>query len=106
MRSKRNLVQFLELKLKNEQSLFKACLELFVQHVNIYHQLQNLHDGGPIRSCRRHHQIVGWWNTLNTLYKEESFKETLRIFRNTVHYILQKVGPAILKEDTGVGSSA
>ena len=30
--------------------------------------------------------------------------EAFRISRNTFHYIFQKVGPAILKEDTGVGS--
>ena len=51
LRSRRNLVRFLELKLKNKQCLVKACLELFVQYVSIYHQLQNLHDGGRIGSC-------------------------------------------------------
>lgn len=75
-----------------------------MQYVNIYHQLQNLHDGGRIRFCRRHHQNVGWWNTENTLYNEERFKEAFRISRNMFPYILQKVGPAILKEDTGVGT--
>ena len=40
---------------------------------------------------------------MNTLYNEERFKEAFRISRNTFHFILQKVGPAILKEDTGVG---
>ena len=103
MRSRRNLVQFLELKLKNKQRLIKACLELFVQYVNIYHQLQNLHDGGRIRSCRRHYRNVGWLNTVNTLYNEERFKQAFRISRNTFHYILQKAGPAILKKDTVVG---
>ena len=104
LRSRRNLVRFLELKLKNKQRLIKACLELFVQYVNIYHQLQNLHDGGRIRSCRRHYRNVGWLNTVNTLYNEERFKQAFRISRNTFHYILQKVGTAILKEDAGVGS--
>ena len=37
LRSRRNLVRFLELKLKNKQRLIKACLELFVQYVNVYH---------------------------------------------------------------------
>ena len=104
LRSRRNLVRFLELKLKNKQRLVKACLELFVQYVNIYHQLQNLHDGGRIRSCRRHYRNVGWWNTVNTLYNKERFKQAFRISRNTFHYILQKVGPAILKEEAGFGS--
>ena len=36
LRSRRNLVRFLELKLKNKQRLIKACLELFVQYVNLY----------------------------------------------------------------------
>ena len=103
MRSRWNLVRFLEVKLGNKQRLIKACLELFVQYVNIYHQLQNLHDEGRIRHCRRHYRNVGWWNTVNTLYNEERFKEAFRISRNTFHFILQKVGPAILKEDTGVG---
>ena len=102
--SGRNLLRFLELKLKNKQRLIKACLELLVQYVNIYHQHQNLHDGGRIRSCRRHYRNVGWWNTVNTLYNEERFKQAFRISRNTFHYILQTVGPAILKEDAGVGS--
>ena len=104
LRSRRNLLRFLELKLKNKQHLIKACLELLVQYVNIYHQHQNLHDGGRIRSCRRHYRNVGWWNTVNTLYNEERFKQAFRISRNTFHYILQKVGTAILKEDAGVGS--
>ena len=75
-----------------------------MQYVNIYHQLKNLHDGGHIRSCRRHYRNVGWWNTVNNLYNEERFKQVFRISRNTFHYILQKVGTAILKEDAGVGS--
>ena len=104
LRSRRNLLRFLELKLKNKQHLIKACLELLVQYVNIYHQHQNLHDGGRIRSCRRHYRNVGWWNTVNTLYNEERFKQAFRISRNAFHYILQTVGPAILKEDAGVGS--
>ena len=41
---------------------------------------------------------------MNTLYNEERFKQAFRISRNTFHYILQTVGPAILKEDAGVGS--
>ena len=104
LRSRRNLVWFLELKLKNKQRLIKTCLELFVQYLNIYHQLKNLHDGGHIRSCRRHYRNVGWWNTVNNLYNKERFKQVFRISRNTFHYILQKVGTAILKEDAGVGS--
>ena len=106
LRSRRNLVWFLELKLKNKQRLIKTCLELFVQYLNIYHQLKNLHDGGHIRSCRRHYRNVGWWNTVNNLYNEERFKQVFRISRNTFHYILQKVGTAILKENTGVCSSS
>ena len=43
---------------------------------------------------------VGLWDTLNSLYDKERFKEAFRVSRNTFHYILQKVGPAILKEDT------
>ena len=103
LRSRRNLVRFIELKLKSKQLLIKACLELFVQYVNIYHQLQNLHDLGRIRSCRRHYRNLSWWNTVNTLYNEERFKQAFRISRNTFHYILQKAGPAILKKDTVVG---
>ena len=45
----------------------------------------------------------GLVNKMNTLYNE-GFKQTFRISRNTFHYILQKVGPAILKENTGVSS--
>ena len=41
---------------------------------------------------------------MNTLYNEESFKQACWFSRNMFHYILQKVGPEILKEDTGVGS--
>ena len=78
--SRRNLVRFLELKLKNKQRLIKACLERFVQFVNIYHQLQNLHDGGRIHLCRRHYRNVGWWNTVNTLYNEERFKQAFSIY--------------------------
>ena len=103
LRSRRNLVRFIELKLKNKQLLIKACLELFVQYVNIYHQLQNLHDLGRICSCRRHYRNLSWWNTVNTLYNEQRFKQAFRISRNTFHYILQKAGPAILKKDTVVG---
>ena len=36
LRSRRNLVRFLELKLKNKQRLVKACLELFVQYICKY----------------------------------------------------------------------
>ena len=46
---------------------------------------------------------VGLWDTLNTLYNKERFKEAFRVSRNTFHYILQKAGPAILKKDTVVG---
>ena len=41
---------------------------------------------------------------MNNLYNEERFKQVFRISRNTFHFILQKVGTAILKEDAGVGS--
>ena len=38
------------------------------------------------------------------LYNDERFKQAFRISRNTFHYILQKVGLTILKEDNGFGS--
>ena len=36
--------------------------------------------------------------------QRERLKQASRISRNTFHYILQKVGPAIWNENTGVGS--
>ena len=48
--------------------------------------------------------IETWATVNNNPYKEEKFKQVFRISRNTFHYILQKVGTAILKEDAGVGS--
>ena len=43
------------------------------------------------------HRKVDWWNTVNTLYNEERFKQEFRISRSTFHYNLLKVAPVIFK---------
>ena len=54
-----------------------------------------IHENKPntkrLRSCRRHLSNTGWWETVNSEYSDERFKQTFRVSRETFIFLLSKI---------------
>ena len=48
-------------------------------------------EASALRSCRRLHRNLGWWDTVWRTYSDARFKKNFRISRATFHYILNKI---------------
>ena len=48
-------------------------------------------EASALRSCRRLHRNLGWWDTVWRTYSDARFKKTFRISRATFQYILNKI---------------
>ena len=48
-------------------------------------------EASTLRSCRRLHRNLGWWDTVWRTYSDARFKKTFRISRATFQYILNKI---------------
>ena len=48
-------------------------------------------EASALRSCRRLHRNLGWWDTVWRTYSDARFKKTFRISRATFQYIVNKI---------------
>ena len=63
-----------------------------------------IHENKPktkrVRSCRRHLRNTGWWETVNSEYSDERFKQTFRVNRETFNFLLSKIEHDTTKKET------
>ena len=55
-------------------------------------------EASALRSSRRLHRNLGWWDTVWRTYSEASFKKTFGISRATFHYILNKISSDLQRQ--------
>ena len=63
-----------------------------------------IHENKPktkrVRSCRRRLRNTGWWETVNSEYSDERFKQTFRVSRETFNSLISKIEHDITKTET------
>ena len=74
---------------KKSSTLLKIILNL-QRSLYLYTLLKRKEARKP-RLCRRFVRNSGWWTTVRDSYNDARFKETLRVSRETFHYILEKI---------------
>ena len=105
LKNRQNIIRYLEIKIRKQPQILQVSTTLLKQCLSLQQLKQDLNKKKRRkRSCGKHIRNKGWWNTVSVSYNDERFKQTFRVSKTTFDYILQRIAPLLVKEETGAGA--